>query len=113
MYKDQRCSDDNIVWKPEPEPCGPWQAEWNDLLDAIRRNKTYNESRRAALSNLAAIMGRAAVHSGTIITWEEAMASEFKFCADVGRLTTESPAPVQADAQGRYPVPIPGQWKEI
>ncbi|MBM3891274.1 MAG: Gfo/Idh/MocA family oxidoreductase [Verrucomicrobia bacterium] len=113
MYKDQRCSDDNIVWKPEPEPCGPWQAEWNDLLDAIRKNKPYNESRRAALSNLAAIMGRAAVHSGKIITWEEAMASDFKFCADVGSLATDSPAPVQADAQGRYPVPIPGQWAEI
>ena len=24
-----------------------------------------------------------------------------------------SPAPVQADAQGRYPAPVPGKWVEV
>lgn len=68
---------------------------------------------RAAFSNLAAIMGRAAVHSGRIITWEDAMASDFKFCPDVDSLNENSPAPVRADAQGRYPAPVPGAWKEV
>ena len=42
-----------------------------------------------------------------------AMASKFQFCPNVASLTTDSPAPVQADAKGRYPAPIPGAWTEI
>lgn len=113
IYKDQRIAQQNVAWRPEKEQVDPWQAEWNDLIDAIRKNKPYNETRRAAYSNLAAIMGRAAVHMGRIITWEEAMASDFKFCADVDSLNENSPAPVKADTQGRYPAPVPGVWKEI
>ncbi len=113
IYKDQRIAPANVAWRPAPEKADPWQAEWDVLLDAIRQNRPHNESRRAAYSNLAAIMGRAAVHSGKIITWEEALASEFKFCPNVDQLTRQSPAPIQADAQGRYPAPIPGKWTEI
>jgi len=58
-------------------------------------------------------MGRAAVHSGKIITWDDALASKFAFCPNVAGLTKDSPAPVQADAQGRYPVPMAGAWTEI
>ncbi len=91
----------------------PWQAEWDVLLSAIRQNRPHNETRRAALSNLGSIMGRAAVHMGRIVTWEEMMASNFQFCSNVDALTEKSPAPVQADAQGRYPAPIPGKTVEI
>ncbi len=41
------------------------------------------------------------------------MASDFQFYADVDKLTDDSPAPVQADDQGRYPAPVPGEWVEI
>jgi len=112
-YKDQRCERSNINWRAEPETITPWQAEWDNLLDAIRQDKPHNEARRAALSNLADIMGRAAVHSGKVITWDEAMASNFSFCPNIDELTDESPPPVQADALGRYPVPVPGKWTEI
>ena len=42
-----------------------------------------------------------------------AMASDFQFYADVDKLTVDSPAPVQAEAQGCYPAPVPGKWVEI
>ena len=113
IYKDQHTASTNVAWKPKREKINPWQAEWNDFLDAIRNNKPYNEARRGALSNLAAIMGRAAVHSGKVITWDEAMNSKFQFCPNVASLTTETPAPVHADANGRYPVPTPGVSVEI
>jgi predicted dehydrogenase len=112
-YKDQRCSADNIAWRAPKEDVSPWQAEWNNLLADIRNDRPHNEAKRAALSNLADIMGRAAVHSGKIVTWEEAMASNFQFCPNIDSLTEDSPPPVQADAQGFYPVPIPGKWVEI
>lgn len=113
LYKDQRIEQSNIAWRPEKETINPWQAEWDVLLSAIRNNRPHNEARRAALSNLGAIMGRAAVHSGKLITWEEAMASRFQFCPNVDALNVNSPAPVQADEQGRYPAPIPGKTVEI
>lgn len=113
MYKDQRVANNNIAWRPEKETVNPWQAEWDVLLDAIRKDRSHNETKRAAYSNLAAIMGRAAVHSGKIITWEEALASDHLFYADVDGLTQDSPAPVKADEKGRYPAPIPGVTVEI
>jgi hypothetical protein len=113
IYRDHRTSNDNIAWRPEKEGVSPYVAEWSELLHAIRSDQKHNEARRSALANLAALMGRAAVHSGQIITWDQMLASDFAFCPDVGALTEDSPAPVRADAQGRYPAPIPGVWKEV
>jgi hypothetical protein len=112
-YKDQRCTPDNIDWRAPKEDITPWQAEWNVLLDAIRRDLPHNEAKRAALSNLADIMGRAATHSGKIVTWDQALASNFQWCPNIDRLDENSSPPIQANEQGRYPVPVPGQWTEI
>jgi predicted dehydrogenase len=112
-YKDQRISKATIDWEAPKEELTPWQAQWNDLLDAIRYNKPMNQAKRAAQSNLADIMGRAAIHMGKIITLEEAMASSFQFCPNIEQLTPEATPPIKADATGCYPVPIPGEWVEI
>lgn len=113
LYKDQRTEPSNIAWRTPKETVNPWQAEWDVLLSAIRNDRPHNETRRAALSNLGAIMGRAAVHTGQIVTWEQAIASKFQFCPNVDALTESSPAPVQANHEGRYPAPVPGAWTEI
>jgi predicted dehydrogenase len=113
MYKDQRIDGGSITWKPEREQISPWQAEWNDLLDSIRKDRPHNEARRAAYSTFAAIMGRAAVHSGKVITWDQVTASNFFFCPNVAALTKDSPAPVQADKNGCYAAPVPGAHSEI
>ena len=113
LYKSQQIHSKNLAWRPEREKVNPWQAEWNVLLGAIRNDRPHNEARRAALSNLGAIMGRAAVHTGQVVTWEEALASKFQFCPNVAELTEDSPAPVRADKDGCYPAPIPGAWTEI
>ncbi len=112
MYKDQRTVNSNIAWRPPKETISPYVAEWSALLAAIRNNRPHNELKRSAYSNLAVIMGRAAVHMGRTITWDETMGSEFEFCKSVN-FATDSPVPVQADAKGSYPVPVPGAWKEI
>ena len=113
IYKDQRIARDNIAWKAPKEKASPWQAEWNVLLDAIRKDKPHNEARRAALTNLADIMGRAAIHMGKVITWDQAMASEFLFCPNRESMDYNSEPPIKADANGQYPVPVPGKWVEI
>lgn len=113
IYKDQRISRDNILWEAPKEELTSWQAQWNDFLDAIRRDQPLNQAERAALANLADIMGRAAIHMGRIITCEEAMASNFEFFPELDNLTFASPPPIHADSAGCYPVPIPGEWVEI
>lgn len=112
IFKDQRIGREHIAWAADKEKASPWQAEWDDFLAALRKDQPYNEVERSALANLAAIMGRAAVHMGRIITWEEMLASEFRFC-DVDALTPTSQPPIMPDSQGRYPAPIRGQWTEI
>ncbi len=62
---------------------------------------------------MADLMGRAAVHMGKLVTWDEMMASNFQFCPNIDQLTPDSEPPIKADAQGRYPVPVPGHWSEI
>ena len=113
IYKDQRIHPDNVLWKAPPEKYSPWQAQWNNFLAAICNDQPMNEARRAALSNLATIMGRAAIHSGKVITWQEAMDSQFQWCPGIDTMDENSPPPVQPDEHGRYPVPVPGQWKEL
>ena len=113
-YRDQRIAKDNIDWKAEPEKLSAWQAEWVALLDAIRNDKPHNEARRAAESNLVDMMGRAAVHTGQIVTLDEVMKSNFQFCPNIDQMDYDTPPPILPDAQGRYPVPVPGsEWTEI
>lgn len=112
-YKDQRIGREHIDWQAPKEELTAWQQQWNDYLEAIRKNQPFNQAKRAAMSNLAAIMGRAAVHMGRTITWEEAMASNFQFFAGKETMTHDTQAPIKSDAEGRYPVPVPGVWSEI
>ena len=112
-FKDQRIDDDNIVWVPDKDKFSPWQYEWNDFIDSIRNDRPHNEAKRAAYSDLATLMGRAACHTGQKVTWDEIMKSNFQFCDYLDKLSADSPAPVRADGDGQFPVPIPGQWKEI
>jgi predicted dehydrogenase len=113
IFKDRRIADDNILWEAPKEELTPWQAQWNDFTKAIREDTPFNQAKRAALTNLTSIMGRAATHMGKVITWDEAMASEFQFNPDIDNLTHDSEAPLVADANGQYAVPIPGEWVEI
>ena len=115
IYKDQRLRPgQHRLAGPEGETAPPGKPNGTILLDAIRNDRPHNEAKRAALTNLADIMGRAAVHTGKVVTWDEAMASNFQFCPNIDEHRPKTrPPPIQPDAQGRYPVPIPGTWTEI
>jgi len=113
MFKDQRIEQDNIAWTPTKDRYSPWQYEWNVFIDSIRKDRPHNEVKRAVYSDLTSLMGRAACHTGQAVTWDQIMNSKFQFCDYLDDLSYDSPAPVKADENGQFPVPIPGQWKEI
>jgi len=113
MFKDQRIERSNIAWTPTKDAYSPWQYEWNVFIESIRKDRPHNELRRAVYSDLTSLMGRAACHTNEIVTWDQMMASRFQFCNYLDDLQYDSPAPVKADRDGWFPVPIAGQWKEI
>ena len=113
IYKGQRMVKDELVWKYADNEPNPYQVEWQLLLDAIRQNKPYNEGRRAAQADLVALMGRMAVHTGQMVTWDQALQSSFQYVKDIDNMTFDTPAPVKAGPDGIYPAPLPGMCKEI
>jgi len=49
-------------------------------------------------------MGRAAVHTGQMVTWDQMMASSFQFCPNADQLTPDSAPPIHPDAQGVFEI---------
>jgi hypothetical protein len=49
-----------------------------------------------------------AAHTGQIVTYDDMLNCEHEFAPTVDKLTADGPAPVVADASGRYPIPLPG-----
>jgi predicted dehydrogenase len=113
QFKDQRIDKDNIAWTPTADAFSPWQYEWNEFIHSIRTDRPHNEAKRAVYSDFATIMGRAACHTGQTFTWDQMMKSGFQFCNYLDDLSVDSPAPVEADENGQFPVPIPGHWTEV
>ena len=98
----------DMVWAfPQPEP-SPYQMEWEDLVEAIRQDKPYNEAKRGAEASLATSMGRMAAHTGRVVTWEEMLNGQHEFAPGLDKLAFEGPAPILPGADGKYPVPQPG-----
>lgn len=98
----------NLVWAfPQPEK-SPYQWEWDDLTDAIRQDKPFNEVKRGAEASLVASMGRMAAHTGRIVTFDQMLNCPHEFAPGVDKLTMDGPAPLQLGPDGKYPVPEPG-----
>lgn len=107
-FKDQNFSKEQMIWAfPQPEP-NPYQMEWEDLIEAVREDKPYNEVKRGAEASLVTSMGRMAAHTGRIVTYDEILNCKHEMAPTVDRLTMTSPAPIVADKDGKYPVPMPG-----
>jgi hypothetical protein len=107
-YKTLNMTNDNLLWAfPQPEP-NPYDMEWEDLIEAIRQDKPYNEAKRGAEASLVTSMGRMAAHTGQVVTFDEAMNHEHELAPGVDKLVMDGPAPLPAAADGKYPVPQPG-----
>ena len=103
----------NETWRysgPEPDP---YQVEQDLFFAAIRENRPYNEAERCAHAVMVAILGRMASESGQMIAYDDALASNLELAPGLDQFTLESKAPVEPDAQGRYPVAMPGQTRVL
>ena len=77
-------------------------------MDAIRKDQPYNEVERGVRVSVVTSMGRMAAHTGQEITYDDMLNCSHEMAPGLDKLTADSPAPVLADKNGRYPVPQPG-----
>ncbi|HLJ09817.1 MAG TPA: gfo/Idh/MocA family oxidoreductase [Planctomycetaceae bacterium] len=114
IYKGQKLlSKDHLLWHyGQPKEPNPYQLEWDELIDAIRQDRPYNEAKRGAEASLVTAMGRMSAHTGQVVTFEDMLACEHEFAPNVDKLTLDGPAPLVAGPDGKYPVPEPGLNKK-
>ncbi|MDB6027155.1 MAG: hypothetical protein JWM68_3378 [Verrucomicrobiales bacterium] len=108
-HKGQNLSRASLIWESKVKGENPYQNEWNSLIDAIRNDKKHNEVKRGVYASIATSMGRMAAHTAQEISWDDMLNCDQEFAPGADKFTMDSPAPVVADAQGRYPVPQPGR----
>ena len=113
IYKGWKTEHANQIWKTAKNYKNPYDVEHDLLFEAIRKDKPYNETEFSAKAAMAGILGRMAAESGREITWDVALASNLELAPGLDNLTESSPPPVVPDAQGRYPVAMPGFTKVL
>ncbi|WP_165219318.1 Gfo/Idh/MocA family oxidoreductase [Aquisphaera insulae] len=108
IYKGQKQAKKDLVWAfPQPEP-NPYQLEWDDFINAIRKDQPYNEVKRGVEASLVTSMGRMAAHTGQVITFDEMLNCPHEFAPNLDKLTMNGAAPLQTNPNGKYPWPEPG-----
>jgi predicted dehydrogenase len=110
-FKGLGFADKNKIWQ-STDTSSPYQNEWDDLVEAVRDNKPYNEVHRGVKTSLVTSMGRMAAHTGQIITYDQILNSKHEFGPTVDKLTYDGPAPLMPNAKGEYPKPQPGKYKD-
>ncbi len=87
----------------------PYEVEHAELVKHIRQNQPVNDAYYTAKSTMTAILGRYATYSGKEVTWEEAAKSQVDLFPD--DLAWDADPKLMPDADGNYPVAIPGVSK--
>jgi hypothetical protein len=95
----------------EKDDPNPYQVEHDEMFAAIRAGEAINDLENGAKSTLTAILGRYATYSGQIVTWDEALNSSIQLMPAV--VGWDDTPPVLPDAEGNYPIAMPGVTKVI
>ncbi|HMJ89438.1 MAG TPA: Gfo/Idh/MocA family oxidoreductase [Candidatus Acidoferrum sp.] len=114
IHKGQLPTRDSMLWqsKVAAKDNDPYLNEWNDLITAIRNDKPYNEVPFGVEASVVTSMGRKAAHTGQEVTYEDMLNDDMEYAPDADKWTMDSPPPIVADANGKYPVPMPGKTKK-
>ena len=83
-----------------------YQLQHDRLFAAIRGGEGFFEADYGASSAMSAIIGRMALYSGKVVTWEQAIQSKLSLAP--ARYALDADPPVMPNADGSYPVAMPG-----
>lgn len=113
IFEGQASDNAKMVWKcsqysANGAQANLYQRELDKLVEAIRQDKPYNEAKLGAEVSLVSSMGRMAAHTGQVVTYDQMLNCDHEFAPEVDKLTMDSPAPLLAGPDGKYPIPQPG-----
>lgn len=101
-----------IFSHPTKGNANPYQTEHDELFAAISKNEyKFWDAERAAKSCFTAIIGRYATYSGEVIKWDEALKAENSLLPS--QFAWDAQPKVLPDANGLYPVAMPGKTKVL
>ena len=104
-----RDANGNKLWDYGNGGGGGHQQEHHDLFANIRQGILPNEAEYGAMSTMTSILGRMVTYSGKQIDMKDALASDISL-ADVDSFHSyEDEPPITPDANGDYPIPVPGK----
>ncbi|MGB5170912.1 MAG: Gfo/Idh/MocA family oxidoreductase [Eudoraea sp.] len=89
----------------------PYQTEHDKLFASIRNGGLISDAEYSAKTTMTAILGRMATYSGQQITFDDALNQGRSIMPD--EYSWDSLPKVMPDADGAYPVPIPGITKVL
>ena len=101
-----------VLWRyDDREDPNPYEVEHARLYDAIRNDKPLNNAYYGAKSTFTSILGRYATYSGQLVKWDDALARGKDLFPE--RLAWDANPKVMPDADGNYPVAVPGVTKVL
>lgn len=90
----------------------PYDHEHVELFTSIRNGEVLDNTDYGAKSTMAAVMGFMATYSGQFLEWDNALQSDRRMYPhhdlNPEDVDWDTPAPVQPDENGYYPIPVPG-----
>lgn len=94
-------------WRKPDNVRDAYQQEHDDLFEAIRNDKPYNEAEYGAKSTMTAILGRMATYSGKLLEWDKAINSNIDVMPRT--FAWDAEPPVKPGSDGWYPHAVPGK----
>ncbi len=88
----------------------PYQTEHDELFEAVAKGEyKFADAEHGAKSTMTAILGRMATYSGQVVEFEKSLNAGMSL--QPSRYAWDADMPSKPDAQGFYPVAVPGVTK--
>ncbi len=93
-------------WRYDGPGGNMYELEHVALFKSIRDGKPINDGHYMAVSTMLGILGRMVDYTGQAVTWEQALNSELLLSPK--SYAWDAEPPVVPDAEGNYPIAMPG-----
>jgi predicted dehydrogenase len=98
-------------WHYEGAGGNMYDLEHVALFNAIRKGEPINNGNYMAVSTMLAILGRMCTYTGQEITWDQAINSKEDLSPK--EYSFQATPPILPDADGKYPIAMPGVTKLV